>query len=116
MHRTAATLAAVLLAGAAAAQDAGVNYIQTDFAYPEDRSYLDLPVVRASAPGIVRVLSFGSGDVLAETPVNAGANASVRMRFTLPLGHDALAVLYVDGQPVADRRIRVEDQLFFERD
>ena len=72
----------------------------------DSSSVLDLGIVTSEAAGVVEIYDFSKGEVgalLGSEPVNAGANADVRVNVGVSPSQDVIALLKVDGQTVAQR-------------
>jgi hypothetical protein len=88
-----------------------------DSAFSLDRvqdqgNLVELSNVRAEGAGVVEIYDFSRGEVgrlLGSAPVNAGANAEVRIALQGNPLNDALAVIRVDGNVVAEQALRFED-------
>ena len=89
----------------------GVNYIVA--VQPQrERSYIDLSIVRSEVDGMIEVVDPATGRVLGQSPVNAGANANVRVRLNTTARSGIVALLRQNGEIVATRPIRIIDREF----
>ena len=100
------TLAAAvaLTAGAASANGFGFQEVV------EDRNTIELNLVTAAADGVIEVYDLKAGQqgmLLGTTQIAAGANSDVRVNIGGGYHTDLLAVLTIDGQPVASEAFDV---------
>ena len=78
--------------------------------YLESGQTLDLGLIVTEAEGVVEVYEFRTGergDMLGSTPLNAGANANVRVSTDMPVRDDVLAVLMVGGEFVEAKHFHI---------
>ena len=108
MSKTIFALAAVAVVGAATFAAAGPSYdTGSYFSLPRAApasSVLDIALVTTTGAGTVSIYDYKSGtqgDLLAAVPVNAGANADLRINLGIPPQDDVLAVLTIGGQVAA---------------
>lgn len=110
MSKTLFALAAAAVVGAATFASAGPSYdTGSYFAQPrtlQASSVLDVALVTSTGAGTVSIYDYKSGiqgALLATVPVNAGANADLRINLGVPPQDDVIAVLTIGGQVAASQ-------------
>jgi hypothetical protein len=108
MSKTIFAMTAAALIGAATFAAAGPSYdTGSYFALPRTApasSVLDVSLVTTTGAGIVSIYDFKAGvqgDLLGQIPVNAGANADLRINLGVPPQNDVIGVLTIGGQVAA---------------
>lgn len=109
--RTKALFAATAVAAVATAATANTSYFSLTEVI-DDQSYIEIDQVRAAQNGVVEIYDYRLGErgaLLGSEPVNAGANADVKISLDRqPLG-DVMAVLVSNGQVLATQEYDVAD-------
>ncbi len=108
MSKTIFALAAAAVVGAATFVSAGPAYdTGSYFGYaPQVKasSVFDVSLVTTTGAGIVSIYDYNTGTqgkLLGQIPVNAGANADLRINLGVAPQNDVIAVLTIDGQVAA---------------
>lgn len=99
--------ALVATAGAASASNTfGLSNVQSS------DTLIELGTVVASGNGVVEVYDYHAGQegrLLGSDAVHAGANSDVKVSLATSYTNNVLAVLKVDGQPVAQQVVRIDN-------
>jgi hypothetical protein len=108
MSKTIFALAAAAVVGAATFAAAGPAYDSGNYfgnvQTIKSSSVFDIALVTTTGAGVVQLFDYNNetqGKLLGEIPVNAGANADLRINLGIPPRNDVLAVLTIGGQVAA---------------
>ncbi len=98
------------LAVAAVMGTATSAFAENNFSFPRTQHSNGLvryEFIRSDAPATVAIYDR-HGQLLASKELNAGVNSAVRVSLGRPALQDGMAVLLIDGQPVATQRVHFE--------
>ncbi len=114
MSKTIFAIAAAALIGAATLASAQMTNSTGNYFGPsmtmDASSVFEIGLVTASAAGTVGVYDYGDGaqgELLAEVPVNAGANADIKINLGVRPINDVIVVLMVDGMVTATQQYEI---------